>query len=220
MVYGFVPRRLRRERDLLNLSAMPNKTLIALAALPVAFAIACSGNTATNDATPVTTTTTTVVAEPDVPGADSIRALIRDVYAVISGPAGQERDWDRMRTMFAPNARLSAMVPRRQNDTITAPHPTMVMMSVEDYIQRSGPMLMRDGFFETELYSEIERYGNVAHVWSTYDSRLHSPDSAVIDRGINSFQLVYGDGRWWVYSILWHSERAGAGTIPDRYLDN
>ena len=196
---------------------MRNHILIAACVLPIS--VACSGNSATN-ATVAPTTTTSVLTAPaaEVPGADSIRALIRDVYAVISGPAGQQRDWDRMRSMFAPNARLSAMVPRRQNDTISTPHPTMVMMSVEDYIQRSGPMLMRDGFFETELHSEIERYGNVAHVWSTYDSRLHSPDSAVIDRGINSFQLVYGDGRWWVYSILWHSERAGAGTIPERYL--
>ena len=193
--------------------------MYALAALSI-LAIACSGNEATTTVAPATTTTgVAIAAQPDVPGADSIRALIRDVYDVISGGAGVERDWDRMRTMFAPNARLSAMVPRRQNDTVTTPHPTMVMMSVEDYIQRSGPMLMRDGFFERELHQEIERYGNVAHVWSTYESRLHAPDSAVVDRGINSFQLVYGDGRWWVYSILWHSERAGAGTIPDRYLD-
>lgn len=198
---------------------MPIKHLVALAALPVVLAIACSGNEATTTVAPTTTTSAVAISEADVPGADSIRALILDVYDVISGGAGVERDWDRMRSMFAPNARLSAMVPRRQNDTVTAPHPSMVMMSVEDYIQRSGPMLMRDGFFETELAHEIERYGNVAQVWSTYESRLHSPDSAVVDRGINSFQLVYGEGRWWIWSILWHSERAGAGPIPERYLE-
>lgn len=198
---------------------MPIKHLVALAALPVVLAFACSGNEATTTVAPTTTTSAVAISEADVPGADSIRALILDVYDVISGGAGVERDWDRMRSMFAPNARLSAMVPRRQNDTVTAPHPSMVMMSVEDYIQRSGPMLMRDGFFETELAHEIERYGNVAQVWSTYESRLHSPDSAVVDRGINSFQLVYGEGRWWIWSILWHSERAGAGPIPERYLE-
>ncbi len=45
------------------------------------------------------------------------------------------------------------------------------------------------------------------------------PENEPIDRGINSFQLVHHEGRWWVWNILWHSERAGAGTIPDRYLD-
>ena len=198
---------------------MTKHSLVALAALSIA-TVACSGNSATNTTVaPTTTTSTVMAAEPDVPGADSIRALISEVYAVISGPAGQERDWDRMRSLFAPNARLSAMVPRRQNDTISTPHPSMVIMSVEDWIRNSGPFLLREGFFETELYNEIERYGNVAHVWSTYDSRTGSADAEPFDRGINSFQLVYGDGRWWVWNILWHSERAGAGTIPDRYLD-
>ncbi|HEX6639544.1 MAG TPA: hypothetical protein VF215_00450 [Thermoanaerobaculia bacterium] len=191
------------------------KTTILLAAL---LGIGCSGNQTSSTPAPATTTTTMAV-EADVPGADSIRALIRDVYDVISGPAGQERDWDRMRSLFAPNARLSAMVPRRQNDTISTPHPSMVIMSVEDWIRNSGPFLLRDGFFEVEVFNEIERYGNVAHVWSTYESRTGSPDSEPFDRGINSFQLVYGEGRWWVWNILWHSERAGAGTIPDRYLD-
>ena len=197
-----------------------HKHLIALAALPVAFAIACSGNEAHTTVAPTTTTSVAMATEPDVPGADSIRAVIRDVYAVISGPAGQERDWERMRSLFAPHARLSAMVPRMHPDSMAnGPRPSMVIMSVEDWIRNSGPFLLREGFFETELYSEIERYGNVAHVWSTYDSRTGSPDSAPIDRGINSFQLVHTDGRWWVWNILWHSERAGAGTIPERYLD-
>jgi len=198
---------------------MPKTWIIALAALPTAFAVACGGSHANTPPVATTTTSVAMAIEPDVPGADSIRALVRDVYAVISGPAGQERDWDRMRSLFAPNARLSAMIPRRQSDTISAPHPSMVIMSVEDWIRNSGPFLLRDGFFETELYSEIERYGNVAHVWSTYDSKTGSPDNEPFDRGINSFQLVYGDGRWWVWNILWHSEGAGAGTIPDRYID-
>ena len=98
------------------------------------------------------------------------------------------------------------------------PRPAMIIMSVDDWIDRSGPFLVREGFFETEIHNEMERYGNVAHVWSTYESRTGSPDSEPIDRGINSFQLVYGEGKWWVYSILWHSEQAGAGSIPTEYL--
>ena len=194
--------------------------LLVLAAAPLVFTIACSGNRANTTVAPAATTTSVAMAEADVPGADSIRALIREVYDVISGPAGQDRDWDRMRANFAPHARLSAMVPRLHADSMRAgPRPQMVIMSIEDWIRNSGPYLLREGFFETEVYSEIERYGNVAHVWSTYETRIGSPDSEPMDRGINSFQLVHHEGRWWVWNILWHSERAGAGTIPDRYLD-
>ena len=190
-----------------------------------ALSLGCAGGTernATVAPAPAAAAPVVVAAADDepVPGEAEIRALIHDVYAVISGPAGQERDWDRMRSLFAPNARLSAMVPRMPPDSLAAgPRPLMVVMSVEDWIRNSEPFLMRDGFFETEVFNEIERYGNVAHVWSTYESRTGSPDSAPVDRGINSFQLVHHEGRWWVWNILWHSERAGAGTIPDRYLD-
>ncbi|HUF12965.1 MAG TPA: hypothetical protein VMN78_07700 [Longimicrobiales bacterium] len=158
-------------------------------------------------------------APAPAPAQVEIQTLIDELYAVISGPAGQERDWARMRELFAPGARLSPMVRQLPSDSLaTGPRPAMMILTVEDYIERAGPMLMRDGFFETEIHSVMERYGNVAHVWSTYESRIVSPDSEPVDRGINSIQLVYGEGRWWVYSILWHSERAGAGSIPADYL--
>ena len=37
---------------------------------------------------------------------ESVDAIVAAVYDVISGPAGQERDWDRMRSLFVPGARL------------------------------------------------------------------------------------------------------------------
>ena len=37
----------------------------------------------------------------------SIDAIITAAYAVISGPAGKKRDWDRERSLYYPGARLS-----------------------------------------------------------------------------------------------------------------
>ena len=36
----------------------------------------------------------------------SIDAIMATAYDVISGPAGEERDWDRERSLFLPRARL------------------------------------------------------------------------------------------------------------------
>jgi hypothetical protein len=36
----------------------------------------------------------------------SIDAIIQALYDTISGPAGQERDWVRMRALFLPGAHL------------------------------------------------------------------------------------------------------------------
>jgi len=79
-------------------------------------------------------------------------------------------------------------------------------MTPDDYIQRSSPNMEKNAFFEGAVSQRIETFGNIAHVFSTYESR-----------GINSFQLVRQGGTWKVMTILWDSEREGS-TIPEKYL--
>ena len=75
----------------------------------------------------------------DVKTAD---AIIKAVYDVISGPAGKERDWERMKSLFIPGARLIA-TGRRQAGGYGSR-----VMTVDDYILSSGPYLIKEGFFE------------------------------------------------------------------------
>jgi hypothetical protein len=90
-------------------------------------------------------------------------------------------------------------------------------MTVEQYIVSADPFLKRDGFWEREIAHRLDRYGNVAHVFSTYESRVHTADSPPFSRGINSIQLVTNGERWWVVTILWDYERPG-NPIPADYL--
>ncbi|HEX7051845.1 MAG TPA: hypothetical protein VF188_16685 [Longimicrobiales bacterium] len=155
-------------------------------------------------------------AAPAPPAADpadvaSIDAIIAAVYDVISGPAGEPRDWDRMRSLFVPGARL---IPVRVPESGPA---RAMQLSVEDYIERAGPQLEEGGFFEREVANRTERYGHIAHVFSTYESRRTAEDPEPFARGINSFQLLYDGGRWWIVTIYWDAERPGQ-PIPDRYL--
>jgi len=132
---------------------------------------------------------------PVVNAADAaaIDAVIDGTYAIISGPPGQKRDFDRMRSMFAPGATLKVITPKGVRGG-----------SLEDYIRQSGPILEKEGFTETELGRRTEVYGNLATVWSSYAGRTAS--GSFNERGINSFQLVRVDGRWLVASILWQEE--------------
>ena len=125
----------------------------------------------------------------------AIARAIGDVYAVISGPAGKARDWERMKTLFTSDARLYAISTRRGLSGGT----------LADYIANNGPVLERIGFTEKELARRVEIYGNLAQVWSSYQAS--SSDGSVNMRGINSFQLArQPDGRWLVHSILWQQE--------------
>jgi hypothetical protein len=141
----------------------------------------------------------------------SPEAIVAAVYDVISGPAGQKRNWDRMRTLFAPDAR---MIPTGKRPTGES---TRRVFTVEDYITNSAPFLEKDGFFETEIGKKTDQFGNIVHVFSTYESKRTLKDEKPFMRGINSFQLWYDGKRWWVITILWQSETKDT-PIPEKYI--
>lgn len=140
-------------------------------------------------------------------------AILGALYDVISGPAGQKRDWDRMRSLFVPGARLIPAVYRP--DSV----PTLRMWDVEQYIATAGPRLETGGFFERQIARRTERFGGVVHVFSTYESRRAATDATPFARGINSIQLWFDGQRWWIVTIYWEGERPG-NPIPARYLEN
>lgn len=150
-------------------------------------------------------------AEPPEARADdvaSIDAIIATLYEVISGPAG-DRDWDRFRSLFAPDARL---IPTSSHEDGGA---EARVSTVEGYIEGSGRYFKENAFYESEIARTTESFGNIAHVFSTYETRR--PPSEDVARGINSIQLLKDGDRWWIVSIFWDNERPGK-PIPSKYL--
>jgi hypothetical protein len=145
---------------------------------------------------------------------ESIDAIIAASYDVISGPAGKKRDWDRERSLFYPGARLipTATVPGK-TDVALAP----LILDVEGYIARVKPLFAKEGFYESEVARRAEQFGQIAHVWSTYESRHDPREPKPFMRGINSFQLFNDGKRWWILSIYWQHERARY-PLPEKYL--
>ena len=143
---------------------------------------------------------------------ESIDAIIAAAYDVISGPAGQKRDWNRERSLFYPGARLIPTAKPGANDGL-APQ----ILDVDGFIARVEPYFAEHGFFETEIARRTEQFGHIAHVWSTYESRHSADDPNPFMRGINSFQLFYDGNRWWIVNIFWQQESA-EDPIPEKYL--
>lgn len=142
---------------------------------------------------------------------ESVDAIIAAVYDVISGPAGQARDWDRMRSLFVPGARL---IPTGRAPDGGTRHRTL---TVEEYIQLVGPQLEQGGFFEREIGRVAERYGSIVHLMSAYESRRQAGDAEPFARGVNSFQLLHDGTRWWIVTIFWQAETPDV-PIPERFL--
>lgn len=141
----------------------------------------------------------------------SIDAIIAALYDVISGPAGQKRDWDRMRSLFAPGGRL---IPTGRTPDGAG---RLRSWTVDEYIANAGTSLERDGFFEREIGRRQERFGNVVHAFSAYDSKRTPSDAQPFARGINSIQLWNDGSRWWVVTVYWEAERPD-NPIPSQYL--
>jgi hypothetical protein len=141
----------------------------------------------------------------------SMDAIVATLYDVISGPAGQARDWDRMRSLFVPGGRLIPSVAGEQGGA------TARVLDVNAYIERVRPNFERNGFFEREIARKTEAFGNIAHLFSTYESRHAPSDAAPFARGINSIQLLKDGDRWWVVTVFWDAERQG-NALPAQYL--
>jgi len=140
-----------------------------------------------------------------------IKALISALYETICGPAGQERQWERMRGLFFPRAHM-IRTSIGADGTAQA-----LVMDVEEYIASTSGFFQDQGFFEWEIAQCLDQFGNVAHVFSTYEARHDPRDAVPFKRGINSIQLFFDGQRWWIMNMLWDNERAGC-PLPKEYL--
>jgi hypothetical protein len=141
----------------------------------------------------------------------SLDNIINTLYSVISGDKGEERNWDLFKHLFRKNARL---IPTGKNDEdkIIARY-----LTPDSYIESSGKWLVENGFHEIEINRKVDLFGNIAHVFSTYEALNNKNDLKPFMRGINSIQLLNDGERWWIVNLYWMQE-SELFPIPDAYL--
>lgn len=193
------------------------RAALALASIPAvlslttpAFAQTASAPAASAAQQPAASAPAAATPEAKKEDVASMDAILGALYGVISGPAGQARDWDRFRSLFTPGARLIPTGRTQEGQ------PRITVIDPDGYIARSSNALSQ-GFFEKEISREVQQFGAVTHVFSTYESRHKADDAQPFARGINSIQL-YNDGtRWWIVTVYWQSERPDT-PLPAKYL--
>ena len=132
---------------------------------------------------------------------DAIGAAIDEMYAMISGPAGP-RDWSRQDNCFLPEAR---QVRTWVDD---AGRPQKLSMTLDEYRNNTTPFFAENDFYEVETSRRIDRFGNMAHVWSGYEARRSPDDAEPERRGINSIQLFnHPDHGWRIIHMIWDNAR-------------
>ena len=133
----------------------------------------------------------------------SVDAIVRALYESISFAPNSPPDYNRLRSLFHPGGRL---IPPKQNPSFD-----VAALEIEEFIKNSWENIIltgleSKGFYEHEVRRFEEAAGDIAHVFSVYESRNRSEDAEPIQRGINSIQLVKDANRWWLLSVLWDRE--------------
>ena len=146
--------------------------------------------------------------EADPKDVGSIDGLVKAFYETISGGKGVARQWSRDRTLYTPDVRFVAL--SEANGKVRAS-----VMNHRQYVNGSNEFFVREGFTEREINRVVRRFGNLAHVFSTYE--FATEDGKTKGRGVNSLELFWDGARWWIAAAAWDEERPG-NPIPPEFL--
>ena len=76
-----------------------------------------------------------------------------------------------------------------------------------------GPTYQKNGFLEEQLEVRVDEYNGIAQVFQVYHCK--TLNGAYEAKGVNSYQLVYGQNRWWIASLMWASDENGV-EVPEK----
>lgn len=147
-------------------------------------------------------------AAADPADVSSIDGIVKAFYATITGPKGQPRQWSRDKTLYIPDIRFVSMSERAGKIRAS-------LMSHQQYVNANDGAFVKDGFFEREINRVVRRFGNIAHVFSTYE--YTNDYKTAKGRGVNSLELYWDGSRWWISAASWDDERPN-NPIPKEFL--
>jgi hypothetical protein len=151
------------------------------------------------------------IIQPRIEDVSTIDGMIKAYYEVVSGPAGQPRQWDRDATLYIPKVRFVII-----SEDVTG-KATARSMTHQEFVDSSEASLNGKAFYEREVHRVTQRAGNIAHVFSTAE-RSSSPDGKVEGRGIDSIELFWDGKRWWITGANLWDMNTGKHPIPPEFL--
>ena len=141
------------------------------------------------------------------PATSTIDELVKALDDAVSGPADKDRTC--LRELILPEGRLIPMSKGPDGKLIPR------ILTVDGWIDRVKAR-GKEVLSERQVKYSVDVYGQIAHLWTTYELHLASDDKATI-RGINSIQAVYDGTQWKVIEILWKAE-SPSEPVPQKYL--
>jgi hypothetical protein len=145
----------------------------------------------------------TVTAAKSSMGDRAIEFLLEKLYAVISFEESEEPDWAGLGEVFSKYARITRITPEGTDhlDPQSFLAMTRNLLEVGAYTS----------FYELEVARTVQQFGDIAQIWSTYETRRNRAAREPLGRGINSIQLIREGGSWRVLGLLWDEQLTETG---------
>jgi hypothetical protein len=135
-------------------------------------------------------------------------SVVKALNETLSGRAGEARNWERFRSLMAPNARFVT-------ESVAADGAVhRQALGVEDIITSNEKALATEGFFEHRVITHDEVWAHLAVIVTAFEIR-HASGEAPFARGIKHFELTSDGKRWFVESIVWESEATASPLPPE-----
>ena len=133
----------------------------------------------------------------------SIDAIINAYYDVVSGSSSEPWEFERDKYIHSENAVITRLDEngKAESHTLEAEYIPIGLSPKED-------------FYEKELKRKVSKYGNIAQVWSAFEIRTDPKKESNI-RGLNSVQLHYENGRWFIDSWTCEMESEKSSVVTE-----
>lgn len=146
----------------------------------------------------------------DTNAVKSIDGIVKEFLRLQSSEKGKTRNWEALRNLFLPTASFT-ILNVDSGDSLYKPTETI---SLDDFIDLLHEDYYEAGYFEYETGKTIEEFNGIATVFQSFYGKDSKNEEA---RGINSYQLVFFEKRWWIANLLWTLETKEV-KIPKKYL--
>lgn len=160
-----------------------------------------------------------LTAQPAPGGADaaSPEAAVAAAYEAINHEPGENFDWERFHALYLPGAVLIPNVEQTEGE-LRVMSPEEFTAYIDGWFAENAPIGSEAdrGFYEEQIHSVKNDYGDVVQIMSTYQKR-YADSEEILGRGVNAFTLVFDGEGWRIAAVAWDEEDA-AGPIPEKYL--
>ena len=142
----------------------------------------------------------------DIKSIDGITNLMLDI---LSGPQGEKRDWELYKSLFSEGATMHIVNP---NAPIGK---QMKTIPIDEFVEKYSAAYSRDGFFEEATGLVVNEFNGVANAFQSFYCK--NLIGTYENRGVNTYQLIFADDRWWITNIAFANETEES-KVPKKYL--